>query len=109
MKKKSTLIIMLALWLATWVLLIPYRVSPPEGISFVGLLCGMSMPYDWLESPVAYILPSISYWIGIVVTLVVSGVVIHVAGRGKLAILFVASTDLTVIIVSLLLAWFWRR
>jgi hypothetical protein len=105
MKYKKILKVALTIWLGTFIFLIPYRIQPPHGASLLGLLCGMYLPISWAaETKISWILDN-SYWIGVLITLLVSGVVILMAGPTKREARMVILIDLAIIALSFLVGY----
>lgn len=101
--RKTSLVLTVIVWLGSFVLVIPATLPPPNIISFAGfiLLVGAfsSPPLNrWGE----YFLFS-SYWIGLFILLVTSGLVIFASGERKRTTYRVLAVDVIGVIVSLLI------
>jgi hypothetical protein len=90
------------LWLGSFACVIPARLIPPKGITLPGyLLVVYSFPSFQASNPVLYMMAEYSYWIGLVILGVTSGIVILVAGRSTY-VKKVVLVDLVVVGISLL-------
>jgi hypothetical protein len=103
MKHRTTLIVAVLTWLGTFVLLIPYGIRLPDAVSIIGVLCIMYFPIPLSKRPEVSFMFAHSYWIGVMIMLAASGIVILAARRSKRAAYLVTSVDLVVVVVTLLI------
>lgn len=100
-------IVTVVLWVGTFGFIIPARVQPPYITTFAGYLLMLYAPMSWLSKPELYMIVNNSYWIGLMMLLVTSVLVILALGRNRRVTMLVAIVDLTVIALSILTSIFW--
>lgn len=93
-------------WLGSFALVIPAEVRPPKGMTLAGFSLVMYAPMSWLSKPELYMIVNYSYWIGLMMLLVTSVLVILALGRNRRVTMLVAIVDLTVIALSILTSIF---
>ncbi len=91
----------LFLWLGTFLLVIPAEFHLPQAMTFVGFSLVMFAPMSWLTRSELYFVAEYSYWIGLIVMLAVSVLLILMRGRSRHTVRLVGLVDLVVIAISL--------
>jgi hypothetical protein len=96
------------LWLGTFPFVAPAQIVLPKGGTLLwGILLIYSFPVSRETSPWFYFMVEYGYWIGIMMLLATSWLVILVTGKSKRVAKVVALMDVGVIGVSILTSIFW--
>jgi hypothetical protein len=103
MKQRTAAGCIFLLWLGTFLLVIPAQFHLPQAITFVGFSLVMFAPMSWLTRSELYLVADYSYWIGLMVMLAVSVLLMLISGQSRHSVWLVGLVDLAVIAVSL--AW----
>lgn len=102
--RKTSLVLTVIVWLGSFVLVIPATLPPPNIISFAGVILVVGMASSpWLSRWEIYFVANNSYWIGLFILLVTSGLVIFASGERKRTTYRVLAVDVIGVIVSLLI------
>ncbi len=101
MKHRFALVTVVAIWLGTFILLIP---SPSRGLPFIAALLVMGLPIWMLSWPVVNLLMFFSYPIGILLMLATSWGVIVLSKRKK-SVIYVDLAILGVFLIVAIAIW----
>lgn len=108
MSLRLAIILTVFLWLGTFICVVPARLLPPKGITLPGFLIIIySFPSSRESDPAIYMVSEYSYWIGLMMLLITSVLVIVATGKSKRVMKIVVLVDLGVVILSILTSIFW--
>jgi hypothetical protein len=96
-------------WIGTWTLLIPVQGSLlkafPKAVSLWGFGYLMVPPYTKLGSRTDLFIAEYSFYIGLVVMLIASGIVIFASGKSRRVTRFVVIVDALILAIWLIVSW----
>ncbi len=108
-QSRGLLILALLMWIGSWLLMVPIPHSlagfPWQAVNWWGFFYIITPPYKKFGSPIDGWIADNSMYIGFVILLVTSFVVVRVAGAARWAKSLVVLTDAVITAITLLLAW----
>jgi hypothetical protein len=108
-QSRGLLILALLMWIGSWFLVFPIPHSltgfPSQAVNWWGFFYIITPPYEKFGSPTDGWIVNNSLYIGFVILLVTSFVVVRVAGGARWAKFLVALTDAVITAITLLIAW----
>lgn len=106
---RAPLVLALLTWIGSWLLMFPIphslRGFPSQAVSWWGFFYVITPPYKKFGSPIDGWILDNSLYIGFLILLVTSFVVVRVAGGARWAKSLVVLGDVVITAITLLIAW----